>query len=280
MSRDERKSPADEPALVLLRGGGDLASGVALRLHRAGIKVVIAELPQPLAVRRAVSFGEAVYEGVHSVEGVTARCIGPSQILTTLDANEIPVLVDPNAEILTFDLTPPTIVAVIDARLTKQTPPPLPTRVPLHIGLGPGFHAGVNCHAVIETRRSHTLGRVYWDGAPQPDSGQPEGDPRRVLRAPADGVLRARARIGDHLEEGQVVAVMSDQTPVVSPLKGVLRGLIREGIPVTRGLKIGDVDPRDDPNACYLVSDKALAIGGAALEAILTRVDIRRKLLK
>ena len=163
----------DKPALVLLRGGGDLASGVALRLHRVGIQVVITELPQPLAVRRAVSFGEAVYEGVHTVEGVTARRIEPSRIVTTLDADEIPVLVDPNAEILTSDLNPSTIVAVIDARLTKQPPSPLPTHVPLHIGLGPGFHAGVNCHAVIETRRSHTLGRVYWDGAPQPDSGQP-----------------------------------------------------------------------------------------------------------
>jgi xanthine dehydrogenase accessory factor len=278
MHDDKRDDSMGGTALVLLRGGGDLASGVALRLHRAGVRLVIAELAQPLAVRRAVSFGEAVYEGVHTVEGVTARRVEPGQIFTSLSANEIPVLVDPNADILTFDLEPSTIIAVIDARLTKQTPSPLPTDVPLHIGLGPGFHAGVNCHAVIETRRSHTLGRVYWDGTPQPDSGQPEGDPRRVLRAPADGVLRARAKIGDHLEEGQVVALVSDQHPVISPLKGVLRGLIRDGIHVTRGLKIGDVDPRNDPSACYTISDKALAIGGAALEAILTRVDIRKKL--
>ena len=268
----------DNPAIILLRGGGDLASGVALRLHRAGIKLIITELAQPLAVRRAVSFGEAVYEGVHTVEGVTARRVEPGQIFTSLAADEIPVLVDPNAEILTFDLAPSTIMAVIDARLTKQPPSPLPTHVPLHIGLGPGFHAGVNCNAVIETRRSHTLGRVYWDRAPQPDSGQPEGDPRRVLRAPADGVLRAQAKIGDHLEEGQVVAVIGDEYMIESPLKGVLRGLIREGVHVTKGLKIGDVDPRDDPSSCYLVSDKALAIGGAALEAILTRVDIRSNL--
>ncbi len=278
MHDDKRDDSMGGTALVLLRGGGDLASGVALRLHRAGVRLVIAELAQPLAVRRAVSFGEAVYEGVHTVEGVTARRVEPGQIFTSLSANEIPVLVDPNADILTFDLEPSTIIAVIDARLTKQTPSPLPTDVPLHIGLGPGFHAGVNCHAVIETRRSHTLGRVYWDGAPQPDSGQPEGDPHRVLRAPADGVLQARAQIGDHLEEGQVVATAGDQYPVISPLKGVLRGLIRDGIHVTSGLKIGDVDPRNDPSACYLVSDKALAIGGAALEAILTKTDIRKKL--
>ncbi|HET6596902.1 MAG TPA: selenium-dependent molybdenum cofactor biosynthesis protein YqeB [Anaerolineales bacterium] len=275
MSKGERQSPVDHPALVLLRGGGDLASGVALRMHRAGIQVVITELPQPLAVRRAVSFGEAVYEGVHAVEGVTARRVEPSQILTSLAGNEIPVLVDPNADILLSSFR---FSVVIDARLLKTPPAALARSIPLHIGLGPGFHAGINCHAVIETRRSHTLGRVYWDGAPQPDSGQPEGDPRRVLRAPADGVMQAKAKIGDHLEEGQVVAVIGDEHIIESPLKGVLRGLIREGVHVSKGLKIGDVDPRDDPNSCYLVSDKALAIGGAALEAILTRVDIRSNL--
>lgn len=282
MQNDKRSAPqngsVDHPALVLLRGGGDLASGVALRLHRAGLKVVVTELAQPLAVRRAVSFGEAIYEGVHTVEGIKARRVNQEQIASVLEAGEIPVLIDPNAEILTFDLNPANFVTVIDARLTKQPPSPLAVNVPLHIGLGPGFHAGVNCHAVIETRRSHTLGRVYWDRASQPDSGQPEGDPRRVLRAPADGVLIAKANIGEHLEEGQVVAVVSDEHPVVSLLKGVLRGLIREGIHVTEGLKIGDVDPRDDPSACYLVSDKALAIGGAVLEAILTQEKIRGKL--
>ena len=269
--------PMDNWGLVLLRGGGDLASGVALRLHRANIKVVITELAQPLAVRRAVSFGEAVYEGVHTVEGITARCVEREQIAAVLEAGEIPVLVDPNADVLLSSFHFPVI---IDARLLKTAPAPLPIDIPLHIGLGPGFHAGVNCHAVIETRRSHTLGRVYWDGATQPDSSQPEGDPRRVLRAPVDGVLIARAKIGDHVEAGQVVAMVSAQAerPVISPLKGVLRGLIREGIHVTEGLKIGDVDPRDDPSACYLVSDKALAIGGAALEAILTRGEIREQI--
>jgi xanthine dehydrogenase accessory factor len=265
----------NKAALVLLRGGGDLASGVALRLHRAGIKVVITELAQPLAVRRAVSFGEAVYEGVHSVEGIRARRTEASQFLSVLGAGEIPVLIDPNADIL---LSSRIFSVVVDGRLLKTVSAPFTARIALHIGLGPGFHAGVNCHAVIETRRSHTLGRVYWDGPAQPDSGQPEGDPRRVLRAPADGVLIARASIGDRVEEGQVVAVVDEQYPVISPLKGVLRGLIRDGIRVNQGLKIGDVDPRGDPSACYLVSDKALAIGGGALEAILTRPEIREKL--
>lgn len=270
--------PNTNNALVLLRGGGDLASGVALRLHRAGIKVVITELPEPLAVRRTVSFSEAVYEGLHSVEGVKARLVKRDQLSAALDAYEIPVLVDPNADILTFDVRPLTFLIVIDARLIKQPPAPLPIDVPLHIGLGPGFHAGRDCHAVIETRRSHTLGRVYWTGITQADSGEPEGDRRRVLRAPSDGVLAAHAKIGEHVEEGQVVSVISDQFSVLSPFRGVLRGLIRPGLHVTKGIKIGDVDPRDDPFACALVSDKALSIGGGVLEAILSREEIREKL--
>jgi xanthine dehydrogenase accessory factor len=294
-------------ALVLLRGGGDLATGVALRLHRAGIRVVITELPQPLAVRRTVSFAETVYEGVHTVEGIRARLVEQDQLLAALEAGEIPVLVDPNADILLSHLhsiySPAlragasvanramqvafAFLVVIDARLLKTPPDRLPKDVPLHIGLGPGFRVGVNCHAVVETRRSHTLGRVYWKGAAQADSGNPEGDPRRVLRAPGDGMLIAKAKIAEHVEEGQVVAVInhqlsmgSEQYSVISPLKGVLRGLIRDGIHVNARVKIGDVDPRDDPSACYLVSDKSLAIGGAALEAILTREDIRGQLWK
>jgi xanthine dehydrogenase accessory factor len=212
------------------------------------------------------------------VEGVTARLVKREHIFTALNASEIPVLVDPAADILTFH--PLTFVAVVDGRLTKQSPSPLPIPVPLHIGLGPGFHAGQNCDAVIETRRSHTLGRVYWNGASEADSGQPEGDRRRVLRAPSDGVLAAKAKIGEHVYKGQVIAVINDQSSVVSPFAGVLRGLIHDGIQVTKGLKIGDVDPRDDPNACFLVSDKALSIGGAVLEAILAKEEIRGRLWK
>jgi xanthine dehydrogenase accessory factor len=267
-------------ALVLLRGGGDLATGVALRLHRAGIKLVISELAQPLAVRRTVSFAEAVYEGRHTIEEVTARLVEQDQVSAVIDADEIPILVDPNADVL----TQLQFLVVVDARVIKQTPSPLPVEVPLHIGLGPGFHAGRNCHAVVETRRSHTLGRVYWTGAAQADSGQPEGDRRRVLRAPQDGVIIGYKKIGDHCEEGEVIAEIqadreaSASKQVTSPFKGVLRGLIRPGLHVTKGLKIGDVDPRDDPSACFLVSDKALAIGGGVLEAILTREEIRNKL--
>lgn len=280
MYNDKHYDPVNTTAFVLLRGGGDLASGIALRLHRAGIRLIITELEEPLAVRRSVSFAEAVYEGQHTVEGVTGRRVEPNRIPAVLAAHEIPVLVDPAADILLASFLFP---VVIDARLLKTAPSPLPLNVPLHIGVGPGFEAGVTCDAVIETRRSHTLGRVYWQGTTQPDSGQPEGDRRRVLRAPADGILHARAQIGDHVEEGQIVAVIQTPSsgvsePVTSALRGVLRGLIHSGLPVGKGLKIGDVDPRDDPSACLLVSDKALSIGGAALEAILTRPEIRARL--
>ncbi|MGZ9224817.1 MAG: selenium-dependent molybdenum cofactor biosynthesis protein YqeB [Anaerolineales bacterium] len=269
----------NKPALVLVRGGGDLATGVVLRLHRAGIKVAITELPQPLAVRRAVSFAEAVYEGQHTVEGVTARRVERDQLSAVLEADEIPILIDPDADILSFFQ----FLVVIDGRLTKQTPASLPIEPALHIGLGPGFHAGRDCHAVIETRRSHTLGRVYWSGATQPDSGVPEGDPRRVLRAPSDGIVIGLKQIGDHCDAGETVANIqvdryTTSTQIHSPLAGVLRGIIREGVPVSRGLKIGDIDPRDDPGACFLVSDKALAIGGGVLEAILSKEEIRKQL--
>jgi xanthine dehydrogenase accessory factor len=128
---------------------------------------------------------------------------------------------------------------------------------------------------VIETRRSHTLGRVYWNGSTQPDSGQPDGNPRRVLRAPADGTISNLKKIGDAVNEGDTLAMIDNQHPVTSRLSGVVRGLIREGLHVSKGLKIGDVDTRGDVDACYLVSDKALAIGGGALEAILSKEDIR-----
>lgn len=277
MSKNKRSNPANN--FVLIRGGGDLATGVALRLHRAGIRVAISELAQPLAVRRTVSFSEAIYEGQHTVEGVTARLIAASQLSAWNEADEIPILIDPNANVLSTDH----FLVVIDARLIKQPPTPLPVDVPLHIGLGPGFTAGSDCHAVIETRRSHTLGRVYWTGTTQPDSGEPEGNPRRVLRAPVDGVVRAHTKIGDRLMTGQLIAEIKSEIDdqryeITSPFAGILRGLIRNGLSVSKGVKIGDIDARDDVSACYLVSDKALAIGGAVLEAILSKVEIREQL--
>ena len=262
---------------ILIRGGGDLASGVALRLHCAGFQVIISELPNPLAVRRMVSFSEAIYENEWKVESVTARLVSePGEIGQLLTQNEIPILIDPELELLTKSHFPLSII--IDARLVKKYYPPLPPDSPFTIGLGPGFTVGENCHAVIETNRGHTLGRAYWTGSASADTGQPEGDPRRVLRAPVDGVLTGYAQIGEHVEGGQLIAEVGGEK-VIAPFKGVLRGLIRPGVSIPKGMKIGDIDQRNDPGYCYMVSDKALSVGGGVLEAILSKPEIRAQLL-
>jgi xanthine dehydrogenase accessory factor len=261
--------------LIVLRGGGDLASGVALRLHRAGFQLVILELEKPLAVRRTVSFSEAVYEGTQTIEGATARLVSPDQLQVTIEAGEIPVLIDPHADMLRNPfLTSPESTFLVDARLLKTVPEPLGVKLPLHIGLGPGFTAGENCQAVIETHRGHTMGRVYWSGSTQADSGEPDGDPRRVLRASHAGTIIAHAKIGDHLREAQLIAEIepddgNEKFSIISPFQGVLRGLIHPEIKVTRGMKIGDVDRRNTPVMYTLVSDKALAVAGGVLEALL-----------
>lgn len=267
--------------IVLIRGGGDLASGVALRLHSCGLRVVITELPQPLAIRRLVSFAEAVYTGETSVEGLTARrVVDPTDtlhILQVLAKGHIPVIIDPDAE--SIKALHPHVV--VDARMLKTQVDLIPIQVTLIIGLGPGFIVGQNCHVVIETKRGHNLGRVIWQGTAKDNSGIPEAvysrDQDRVLRAPRDGNIQALVEIGEHLSEGQAVAEIDGET-VTAPFSGVLRGLLRSGVVVKHGLKIGDVDPRDDPSYCRMVSDKALAIGGGVLEAILSRPELRHHL--
>jgi xanthine dehydrogenase accessory factor len=262
--------------LVLIRGGGDLATGVALRLIRSGLRVVVTEIAQPLAVRRTVAFAEAVYAGETTIEGMTAHRIpDPTDsfsILMVLGKQQVPVLVDPDCSAAKALHAP----VIVDARMIKRPPEAIGYSPILYIGLGPGFEAGVNCQAVIETRRSHMLGRVYWRGGPAPDTGQPEGDPQRILRAPADGEFIALNEIGQHIEEGQVVAEVAGQL-VTAPIPGVLRGMLHPGLMVTRGLKVGDIDQRDDPLVCKFVSDKALSVGGGVLEAILHNSELREQ---
>ena len=271
------------PSVILIRGGGDLATGVALRLIRTGLRVVVTEIAQPLAVRRTVSFAEAVYAGEITVEGVPAhRIADPTdsfRILMVLGKQQIPVLVDPDctsAKALHASV-------VVDARMIKRPPEPIGYVPQLYLGLGPGFEASVNCQAVVETRRGAMLGRVYWQGGPDPDTGQPDGDPRRVLRAPADGTFIGHKQIGDHCDAGELIAeiqssIENNQSKILSPFPGILRGLLHSGLNVTRGLKIGDIDARDDPRLCQMVSDKALSVGGGVLEAILTRPELRAAL--
>jgi xanthine dehydrogenase accessory factor len=264
--------------LVIILGGGDLASGVALRLHWAGLRVAMTELPQPLAVRRSVSFAEAIYAGEVTIEGISARRLSAPNdklgILMTLSKGVIPVLIDPDG--LSINELYPTVI--VDARMRKTRAELLGKPGMLIVGLGPGFEAGINCSAVIETQRGPTLGRVYWEGTTAPDSGLPDAvgkyQAERVLRAPVDGIVEAQAQIGDLLTAGQPVASVNGEL-VTAPFDGLLRGLIYPGVQVSAGLKIGDLDPRRDPKLAQLVSDKALAVGGGVLEAILSRPNLR-----
>lgn len=270
--------------IVLIRGGGDLASGVALRLHRAGMRVLITELPQPLVIRRLVSFAEAVYAGETPVEEITARQVTDIHgIHEAWSQRVIPVLVDPLCAILNeFKQAnvQSQISILVDARMTKKPPDLGIEAAPLVIGLGPGFTAPQNCHAVIETNRGHYLGRVIWEGSALADTGLPEGFEGqyrdRVLRSPAEGEFHPHRAICDRLEQGDLIAEV-DGHPLHAPFKGVLRGLLHTGLRIKPGFKVGDLDPRDDPRYCRLVSDKSLAIAGGVLEAILTAMFERSR---
>jgi xanthine dehydrogenase accessory factor len=264
------------PLRIAIRGGGDLGSGVAYRLRRAGFPVLIAELARPLLVRRTVCFGSAVIEGQITVDGLTGCHVETLDDATAeQSAGNIPVAVDPDGVLLAAYAP----AVLIDARMLKRDPSPQPVDAPLIIGLGPGFVAPDNCHAVIETNRGHNLGRVIWQGAAEPDTAQPGQMMgrtfERVLRAPTDGILTGIARIGTPLHAGDPVAQIGAETLHAS-FDGVLRGLIHDGSSVQKGLKVGDLDPRADPGFVFSISDKALAIGGGVVEAVLASPLIRQ----
>ncbi len=254
---------------TLIRGAGDLASGIALRLWRSGIEVVMTDLPRPTAIRRTVSFSEAIVHGETTVEDVTARLAANADEAHALLAQGIvPVLADPDCA-CRAGLHPD---ALVDAILAKRNLGTRRTDAPIVIGVGPGFTAGVDCHAVVETMRGHTLGRVIYTGSALPNTNIPgliggfAGE--RVLRAPADGEFRSARQIGDLVKAGDVAGYVAGE-PMVCTIGGVLRGLIADGVLVHKGMKSGDVDPRGDVDNCYTASDKALAVGGGVLEALL-----------
>jgi xanthine dehydrogenase accessory factor len=259
---------------IIIRGAGEMATGAACRLFRSGFhKLLMTEIERPLAVRRTVSFCEALYEGTSTVEGIQAvRINSPDQAVKLWSEGLIPVMVDPaNAS---KDVFKPSVV--VDAILAKRNLGTAMADATLVIGLGPGFLAGKDVHCVVETNRGHDLGRLILDGPPSPDTGVP-GDIQghttlRVIRAPQDGIFESRLSIGTLVEVGQVVGSVNGE-PVPAGLRGTLRGLIRSGIVVSRGLKIGDVDPRANPAYCYTISEKARAIAGAVLEALMMRFN-------
>lgn len=262
--------------LIIVRGGGDLASGTVYKLKKCGFPVLILEVPNPSAIRRNVAFCEAVWQGTQTVEDMTCHLArSPEQARQLLEEGKLTVLVDPAGESIP-QLQP---LAVVDAILAKKNLGTHRAMAPITVALGPGFTAGADVDAVIETRRGHDLGRVLWEGSAAPNTGIPGligGYGReRVIHAPAGGILRNVKRITDTVAKGQIIAFVetdSGTVPVEATLDGILRGLIRDGYPVKTGFKIADIDPRaGEYGNCFTVSDKARCIAGGVLEAILQR---------
>lgn len=255
--------------LILIKGAGDIATGIAVRLKNAGMQVVMTEIAIPTTVRRSVAFSRAVYEGSAVVENITAKLVLDfAQIPAVLQQDKIPVLIDPRCEVLKsihFD-------AVVDSILAKKNLSTDPTQAPVVIGVGPGFSVPQDCHCVIETQRGHDLGRCIYQGCAAKNTGIP-GEiggytVERLLRAPCDGIFHPILAIGDAVKAGQTVALVNDQ-PVTAQINGIVRGLLQDNVPVKTGMKSGDIDPRGCYEHCFTVSDKARAVGGGVLEAIL-----------
>ena len=260
--------------LIIVRGGGDLATGTICKLRKCGFPVLILEAAKPSAIRRNVAFSEAVYQGTQTVEGVTCyHADSLSQAEELLREGKLAVLVDPKGNAIS-KLDP---LAVVDGILAKKNLGTHKGMAPITVALGPGFTAGEDVDAVIETKRGHDLGRVLWQGAAAPNTGIPGiiggHGKERVIHCPADGILRNVCKITDVVTKGQKIAVVETQNgevPVTASIDGLLRGLIRDGYPVTKGLKIADIDPRtEEYQNCFTISDKARCIAGGVVEAIL-----------
>lgn len=262
---------------VIVRGAGDLATGTIVRLVNSGFRVLLTECAQPSAIRRCAALSEAVYDGVTTVEGVTCRKIDSlDQIETVWQNGEVPLIVDETGE--SIRKLNPTVV--VDAILAKRNLGTMRDMACITVALGPGFTAGEDVDAVIETMRGHSLGRILYTGAAIPNTGVPGliggYAKERVIHAPADGALTLvtdaqgqTVDIGSVVHKSEVIAMVGE-TPVYATLDGVLRGLIRPGYAVTKGLKIADIDPRmEQKDNCDTISDKARNIAGGVLEAIL-----------
>jgi xanthine dehydrogenase accessory factor len=257
--------------LVVVRGGGDLGTGAVYRLHKAGLPVVVLELAAPLAIRRTVAVSTAIDDGEIEIEGMRAvRVDDATPALSLAETGTVAVMASPDlSDVLVHPF------ALVDARMAKRNLDTSTDQAEVVIGLGPGFTAGHDCHAVVETNRGPHLGRVLWDGSAEPNTGLPGvvggESSRRVVRAPVGGQVAWSAVIGDSTEAGQVIGRVDDQD-IVAGVAGVIRGLITDGRWVEAGTKVADVDPRGNPAACFEISDKALAVGGGVVEAILTRL--------
>lgn len=268
-ARKEEVWDMDEKKTVVVRGGGDLATGTAYLLAKKGYRVLVLETERPACIRRQVAFCEAVYEGSCTVEGMIARkVLSKQEAEKAWKRGEVPVLIDPECRCLPW-FHP---IALVDGILAKKNLGTTIDMAPLTIGLGPGFTAGEDTDLVIETMRGETLGKIYRSGTAIPNTGVPgviAGYAKeRVIHAPCSGTIRYLKQIGDLVEKGETLAMIGE-TDVRATLTGYLRGAIKEGYLVVKGLKIMDIDPRTDSNErCFLISDKALAIGGSVCRAL------------
>lgn len=253
---------------ILIKGAGDLATGIAVRLYRGGHTIWMTDIEEPTAVRRTVSFSRCIYEGSAEVEGITSVFSRTYEDGKNAEENGfIPVFADGKAEIASEYIPD----VIIDAIIAKRNLGTGITDAGLVIGVGPGFTAGVDCHSVIETKRGHDLGRVIRSGSAAANTGIP-GDiggytTERIIRAESDGIFKPIMHIGDKAEKGDAVAE-SGGKKIYAQLTGIIRGMLPDGISVHKGMKCGDIDPRCERSNCFTVSDKARAIGGGALEAV------------
>lgn len=254
---------------VLIKGAGDLASGIALRLHRCGFRILMTETAVPTTVRRTVAFSPAVYLGECQVEDVTGvRCATLDEAEQAMAAGNIAVMVDEEAHVR--DTWKPDVL--VDAILAKRNLGTKITDAPTVIGVGPGFNAGEDCHCVVETKRGHYLGRCIWQGSAIPNTGVPGMIGgyalERLIKATGNGVFRGSVTIGAEVKKGDLVGY-AGETPIYALIDGIVRGLLQDGVEVTVGMKSGDIDPRCEVQHCDAVSDKASSIGGGVLEGIL-----------
>ncbi|MCL4506607.1 MAG: selenium-dependent molybdenum cofactor biosynthesis protein YqeB [Chloroflexi bacterium] len=259
--------------IAVVKGAGDLGTGAAYRLWRAGFHVLCTDLPQPLAIRRSVAIASAIYDARMTIDGaMVERIIFVDEAVFSWQRNSIPVVAD--AATRSVRVLRPEVV--VDAIMAKQNTGTQIDDAPVVIGLGPGFSAGQDCHAVIETMRGHNLGRVIWNGGAAANTGVPGNvggaDAQRIVRAPCAGQMYGRKAIGDIVKPGDIIAQVG-ATVVTAPLGGVLRGLLHDGVAVVENMKIGDIDPRAEVSYCYSISDKSLAVGGGVLEAVFALRD-------
>ena len=255
---------------ILIKGAGDLASGIAVRLVRAGYDVLMTDIAAPTTVRRTVAFSRAVYEGVAEVEEIRGRLVHTiKEILEVQNKGEIPIIVDEKASI-SKEYLPEVIVDAIIAKVNLGT---FLEEAPLVIGVGPGFEAGKDCHAVVETKRGHYLGKVILEGSAIPNTGVPGNiggfTNERIIRAKAGGEFEPIVQIGDKVVKDQVLA-SSGGEPIRAKMEGIIRGMLQRGVYVSAGMKCGDIDARCELDHCFTISDKARAIGGGVLEAIVS----------